>query len=128
MRLMRLARIAALAAGFAIVSGDFSVAQSQPVIGLGSCPYVYQPVCARSRKRVMVTYANACAARADRARVIADGACPADCPTRYAPVCARGASGARKTYMNSCAAGKDKAHIIRSGRCMFPSRSSQPDF
>jgi hypothetical protein len=124
MHLKRLARIAALAAGFAALSGDFSLAQWQPVIGLGSCPYAYQPVCARSRKRVMVTYANACAARADQARVVADGSCPADCPPGYAPVCARGANGARKTYMNSCAAEKDKAHIVRSGRCMFPSRPS----
>jgi hypothetical protein len=97
-------------------------AQWQPVIRQDGCP-TYQPVCARARKSVLVTYANACAAKSALARVVADGVCPDNCPHIYKPVCARGADGQRKNYLNSCAAKNEQAQLVRNGRCLLPSRS-----
>lgn len=96
-------------------------AQGQPVIRLGECAFAYQPVCARSRKRVLVTYANACVARANLGHIVADGVCPENCPSVYKPVCARDADGKRRTFMNACAAKKENAKIIRNTRCLIPS-------
>lgn len=89
---------------------------------MGACPYAYQPVCARGRKRALVTYANACAARSAQARIVSDGVCPDNCPYIYQPVCARDADGKRRDYMNACAAKNEKAQLIRNGRCVLASR------
>jgi hypothetical protein len=121
----RLAFVATVCVGSALSTGnDFAFAQWGPIAGAGNCPYLYQPVCAKSRKRALVTYANACAAGLDRARIVSDGACPDNCPQTYKPVCARDANGLRRTYANACAANKDNAQIVRNGRCLLPSRQS----
>jgi hypothetical protein len=95
-------------------------AQWQPVIHPAECSHAYQPVCAKSRRRVLVTYANACAARSSLARIVSDGACPDNCPSIYKPVCARDTNGKRRTYPNACAAKNDNAQVIRNGRCLRP--------
>src|SRR5215212_10041020 len=73
----------------AIVAADCAFAQHQPVIRPGMCSFQYQPVCALARKRTLITYGNACDAKAARARIVADGACDDACPHIYKPVCAR---------------------------------------
>jgi hypothetical protein len=113
--------VAALS-GAVCFAGGSARAQYQPVIRPGVCSFQYQPVCAVSRKRTLITYGNACDAKAARARIVSDGACNDACPHIYKPVCARDADGARKTYANECAAKSAKAEIIRRGRCLLPSR------
>jgi Kazal-type serine protease inhibitor domain len=103
-----------------------ALAQWQPVIRTTDCPFAYQPVCARSRKRALVTYANACAARSVLARIVSDGICPDNCTSIYKPVCARDTNGKRRTYMNACAAKNESAQIIRNVRCLLPSRLKFP--
>jgi hypothetical protein len=121
----RFALISAILASGVLSAGHDSVlAQYQPVIRPGMCSFVYQPVCAKSRKRVLITYGNLCDAKAARSAVVSDGACPDNCPQIYKPVCARDANGQRKTYMNSCAAKNEKADITRNSRCLIPSRQS----
>jgi len=114
--------VAALLTGIALAGGLQAVpvlAQGQPLIMEGPCGnYGYHPVCARSRKRALVTYVNSCAARSDGARVIGDGACPEACPMIFKPVCARDAGGTRKTYGNDCQARAAGATVIRRGRCI----------
>ena len=105
----------------AIVAADGALAQYQPIIRPGVCSFQYQPVCAVSRKRTLVTYGNACDAKAARARILSDGACNDACSHIYTPVCARDAKGARKTFANACMAKAAKAEIIRRGRCLLPS-------
>ncbi len=118
----RSAFAAVIAIGFLpLLEPDAARAQGQPIIRLGECAVAYQPVCARSRRRVLVTYANACVARANLARIVGDGACPDDCPSIYKPVCARDANGKRRTFMNACAAKNGNAKIIRNTRCFLPS-------
>jgi len=118
----RLICVAAIAAGFASCLPQHpAIAQWQPVTHMTGCPFAYQPVCAK-RKRVLVTYANACTARSALARIVSDGVCPDNCPSVYKPVCARGADGKRRTYANACAAKNDNAQIIRNTRCLLPSR------
>lgn len=118
----RPALVAALAVGSLLFFEEHAVhAQWQPIIRPGECSVAYQPVCARSRRRVLVTYANACAARANRARIVSDGVCPENCPSIYKPVCARDANGKRRTFMNACAAKNENADIIRNTRCLIPS-------
>lgn len=96
---------AAIVFGFLFFAGTHPArAQGQPVIRLGECAVAYQPVCARSRKRVLVTYANACVARATLARIVSDGECPENCPSIYKPVYARDANGKRRAFMNACTA------------------------
>ena len=102
----------------ALAQGDVR-AQWQPVIHTTACPFAYQPVCAR-KKGVLVTYSNACVARANQGRIVSDGVCPEDCPAIYKPVCARDANGTRRTYANTCIAKKQNAQIIRNTRCLFP--------
>jgi hypothetical protein len=118
----RLLLAALLAAAGMGLLDNVAFAQFQPVIGLGDCPYGYQPVCGRARKRVLVTYANACTARAAGARVVSHGVCPENCPPVFKPVCARDTAGKRKTYMNACAAGNEKAEVLRRGRCLLQQR------
>jgi hypothetical protein len=94
-------------------------AQGQPLIFLGPCgEFGYHPVCARARKNVLVTYANACIARSEGARVISDEACPIACPMIFKPVCAADGAGKRKTYGNECQANAAGAKIVRAGRCI----------
>lgn len=113
---------AASAAACVVCLQDHSaLAQWQPVIRTTACAFAYQPVCARSRKRVLVTYANICAARSVQARVVSDGVCPDNCPSIYKPVCARDTNGKRRTYMNACAARNENAQVIRKTRCLIPS-------
>jgi hypothetical protein len=114
--------VATIVAGCVFFLPEHSArAQWQPVIHTSGCPFAYQPVCA-NRKRVLVTYANACTARSALARIVSDGVCPENCPSIYKPVCAHGADGKRRTYANACAAKNDNAQIIRNTRCLLPSR------
>jgi hypothetical protein len=103
---------AALLAGLCITP-----AQAQNAFGIGICAHQYDPVCARSKKR-LITYANACLAANDRAVVLARGVCPQGCPRIYKPVCAAGADGQRHTYPNACVATLSEAKIVRNGRCL----------
>lgn len=96
-----------------------ALAQGQPLIVMGPCAGPgYRPVCARSRKKTLVTYVNACMARSDGARVISEGACPEACPMIFKPVCAFDAAGKRKTFGNECQARAAGAKILRGGRCV----------
>jgi hypothetical protein len=113
--------LAAVIGGACCLQDHSARAQWQPVIHATECSYVYQPVCAKSRKRLLVTYANACAARSSLARIVSDGACPDNCPDIYQPVCARDAKGKRRTYPNACAAKNDNAQVISNLRCLRPS-------
>ena len=114
--------ILAIVIGGVVCAADNSFrAHGQPVIRMDNCPHPYQPVCARSRKRVLVTFANACIARASLARIVSDGACPQDCPSVYKPVCARDVNDKRRTFMNACAANNANAKILRNTRCLVRS-------
>lgn len=96
-----------------------AAAQGQPLIMAGPCGhYGYHPVCARSRKKTLVTYVNECAARGDGARIVSAGACPTNCPMVFKPVCALDARGKRKTFGNDCQAKAAGAKILRGGRCV----------
>lgn len=96
-----------------------AAAQGQPLIMLGPCGgHGYHPVCARSRKNTLVTYANACIARSEGSRVISQEACPIACPMIFKPVCAVDPDGKRKTYGNDCQAKGAGATAIRTGRCI----------
>lgn len=97
-----------------------AVAQGQPLIFLGPCGEDgYRPVCARARGNVLVTYANACIARSEGARVVGQQPCPVACPMVYRPVCATDPAGKRRTYGNDCQAKAAGARIVRRGRCLF---------
>jgi hypothetical protein len=96
-----------------------AAAQGQPLIMAGPCGHHgYHPVCARSRKNTLVTYANACIARGEGSRVISHGACPTACPMIFKPVCAIDAGGKRKTFANDCIARAANVTVIRRGRCI----------
>lgn len=96
-----------------------AAAQGQPLIMSGPCGgHGYHPVCARSRKKTLVTYANSCIARSEGSRVISHGACPIACPMIFKPVCAVDPAGKRKTYGNDCMAKAAGVEIIRRGRCV----------
>lgn len=111
-----------LAAAALLSSPHFAMpaaAQGQPLLMMGPCGgHGYHPVCARSRKKTLVTYVNSCAARSDGARVINNGACPEACPMVFKPVCALDAAGKRKTFGNDCQAKAAGAKILRGGRCI----------
>ncbi len=112
-------RTAAFAIAFmagVVVAPDAVLAQGQPLIKLGACPHGYYPVCA-VKKRILVTYVNACAATGVGARVITEHACMEGCPRQYAPVCAIDASGTRRTFGNSCEAEKSGAKLVRKRGC-----------
>lgn len=91
-------------------------AQHQPLVKPGVCAQGYVPVCALKRK-TLVTYVNACAARGVNARILADRACIEGCPARYAPVCGTDATGKRRVFGNACEAEKSGATGIRKGSC-----------
>lgn len=96
-----------------------AAAQGQPLIMPGPCGHHgYHPVCARSRKNTLVTYANACIARSEGSRVISPGACPTACPMIFKPVCAVDPTGKRKTFANDCMARAAGVKVIRRGRCI----------
>ena len=84
--------------------------------GVGACPMIHDPVCAR-RKDQLIEFSNACLAKLERASVLAKGRCPQGCPMIYRPVCAEDAQGVRRNYGNVCAAEKDGAKVIRNRRC-----------
>ena len=117
----RLLLIAAALSGAIVFSAGSAPAQYQPIIRPGLCSFQYQPVCGVVRKRTLITYGNACDAKAARARIVSDDACD-PCSHIYKPVCARDANGARKTFANECTAKAAKAEIIRRGRCLLPLR------
>jgi hypothetical protein len=94
-------------------------AQGQPLIMAGPCGHDgYHPVCARSRKNTLVTYANACIARSEGSRVLSHGPCPEACPLIFKPVCAIDETGRRKTFANDCIAKAAGVRVIRRGRCI----------
>jgi hypothetical protein len=121
-RCRRLLFMIAALSGAAFFAGDDAFAQYQPVIRQGVCTFQYQPVCAVSRKRTLITYGNACDARNARARIVSDGACNDACPQIYKPVCARDAKGARRTFANACTAKAAAVELIHRGRCLLPAR------
>lgn len=94
-----------------------ALAQGQPLLHTGACPLLLDQVCARSRKKTLVTYANECTARGDRAKVVSKGPCPDACPMIYSPVCAIDESGYRKTYGNACQAKAAGARVLSDRRC-----------
>lgn len=109
----------AIALAFTGPSVTPTAAQYQPLIMPGPCAgHGYHPVCARSRKNTLVTYANACIARSEGSRVISHDACPTACPMIFKPVCAADPAGKRKTYANDCMAKAAGVKIIRRGRCI----------
>jgi hypothetical protein len=116
---MRFAGAVALAIALAAIPLDARIvhAQGQPLIALGTCPGLYDPVCARSRKKVLITYPNACLASSDRAKIISKGVCAEACPTIYSPVCAVDEAGHRRTYGNACQAKAAGARILSNRRC-----------
>ena len=114
-RLRTAALAVALIAGV-IGAPKEGLAQGQPLIGLGGCPEGFYPVCA-VKKRTLVTYVNACAARSAGARVVTSRACLEGCPHQYAPVCAIEASGKRSSFGNVCEAEKSGAKIVRNRGC-----------
>jgi hypothetical protein len=93
-----------------------ALAQGQPLIKMGACPEGYFPVCA-VKKRMLVTYVNACAAKGVGARVVSHRACIDGCTRQYAPVCAIDGAGARVTFGNACEAEKSGAKIVRNRGC-----------
>ncbi len=96
-----------------------AAAQGQPLIMAGPCAsFGYHPVCARGRKDGLITYVNACIARADGARIVSVGACPANCPMIFKPVCAVDTGGKRRTFGNECQARIAGARILRNARCI----------
>ena len=106
-----------LAIGASAMPGP-ALAQGQPLIHAGPCLSLFlDQVCARSRKNTLVTYANECLARSDRATVISKGPCPEACPMIYNPVCAVDGAGQRKTYGNTCQAKAAGARVLSSRRC-----------
>jgi hypothetical protein len=117
-RLCIIAALAAVCAALAWTSAPPAFAQHQPLIFLGPCgAHGLHPVCAR-RNRALVTYANACLARQERAQVINQEACPTACPMLFQPVCAMDGKGARRTYGNDCQARAEGASVLRRGRCI----------
>lgn len=118
-------RIAAVAcvlllalAGAAPPIAPKAFAQGQPLIHIGTCPSLLDQVCARSRKKVLITYPNECLARTDRAKIISKGACPEACPMVYDPVCAADEAGRRRTYGNACQAKATGARVVSNRRCL----------
>jgi hypothetical protein len=82
-----------------------------------NCPERVEPVCARTRARVLATYPNECHAESDGAVVIHKDACPAvGCRMIWRPVCGR-KDGRNVTFANACIAGKDNASVIAKGVC-----------
>lgn len=111
--------ICGVALGFSGSIATPAAAQGQPIIMMGPCgQHGYHPVCARSRKKTLVTYANSCIARSEGSRVISHGACPSACPMIFKPVCAVDAAGKRKTFGNDCQARAAGAKVIRNMRCI----------
>ena len=121
---MRLAGVSVLALALAasLPGTRAALAQHQPLISAGVCAGPYDPVCARSRKKTLITYPNACLAASDRAKVISKGACPEVCPTIYSPVCAVDDAGHRRTYGNACQANAAGARVLSNRRCALTLR------
>ena len=81
------------------------------------CTTQYDPVCARSVKGVLVTYANECNAKQAGAAVIAPGTCErVKCPPAELTVCAR-KDGKNANYTNSCVAEKEGASVLLRDKC-----------
>ena len=119
---MKVAGAAVFALAMFLLDTRVVPAQHQPLVSPGVCAGLYDPVCARSRKKTLITYANACLASSDRAKVISRGACPDACPTIFDPVCAVDEAGRRKTYGNACQATAAGARVLSSRRCTLTLR------
>jgi len=83
------------------------------------CPFIFQPVCARTPSGALQTFSNACVAKAAKATVVHPGACNVFCPLIFAPVCGR-KNGVNRTYSNSCVAMADGAVVLANGACPGP--------
>jgi len=91
----------------------------------GACTTLWAPVCAL-KDDARKTYSNAGCAKADGAKLVAEGPCPdpTPAPTKppifcaevYNPVCAI-KDNAIRTYSNACFAKADGARIISEGEC-----------
>lgn len=90
--------------------------------GPDMCTYEYDPVCGQ-RGGNRQTFGNACLARAEGYRIVAQGECrrgggqpPQACTMDYRPVCAeRGRD--RRTFSNACMARADGYGVIHEGEC-----------
>lgn len=84
------------------------------------CTREYDPVCGQ-RGGDRQTFSNACLARADGYRIVAQGECRRErpqqaCTMDYRPVCAeRGRN--RQTFSNACMARADGFNVIHEGEC-----------
>jgi hypothetical protein len=107
---------ASVLVGFLVVAtGDFAAAQLFRRKEV--CTEQQDPVCARTRRKVLATYPNECYANRDRAIVVSKGSCPnVGCPMLWAPVCGR-KGGKNESFANSCLAEKGGAVVIAAGSC-----------
>jgi hypothetical protein len=81
------------------------------------CTTQYDPVCARTVKGVLTTFANECNAKEAGAAAIAKGTCErVQCPPAEFTVCAR-KDGKNKSYANACIAEKDGAAVMLRDKC-----------
>jgi hypothetical protein len=81
------------------------------------CTTQYDPVCARTVKGVLTTYANECNAKQAGAAVIAKGTCErVKCPPAEFTVCAR-KGGKNANFTNSCIAEKEGAAVLLRDKC-----------
>jgi len=81
------------------------------------CTGQYDPVCARSVKGVLVTYANECSAKQAGGAIIAQGTCEkVKCPPAELTVCAR-RDGKNANYANACIAEKEGASVLLRDQC-----------
>jgi hypothetical protein len=82
-----------------------------------NCTGQYDPVCARTVKGVLTTYANECSAKQAGAAVIAPGTCErVKCPPAELTVCAR-REGKNANFTNSCVAEKEGAAVLLRDKC-----------
>ncbi len=93
------------------------VEQPRPGPAPVACTMQHDPVCAQRGDRQR-TFSNACLARAEGFRVIAQGQCRPihQCTREIARVCAS-RNGRLRTFTNSCLARIDGYVIVHSGSC-----------
>ena len=116
---VKFAVIVGAVAGSMFVDGGSQQADAARRSGV-ACTKEYNPVCAVGRNGTRATYANACVARASRARILHAGECVGSgpfCFFLYSPVCARNPLGHRRTYQNLCAAELANAVVLSNGPC-----------
>ena len=112
-----------------IVMGLAAAALTSPAAAAaGFCTAQWAPVCAL-KDGSEKTYSNPGCAKADDAKVVAEGQCadptpkptktPIFCAEIYQPVCGA-KDGKAKTYSSPCFAKADGAKVIADGECPKP--------